>query len=244
LTFHMGLPEMKTVLWMVAAAFMMSWSWPVAAQTDVPNVFQNGTPANADQVNQNFSALAEAIDNIPAGSEGPAGPMGPPGPAGAEGPQGQIGPQGPPGPSGADGQQGPVGPSGPAGPEGPVGPIGPLGPAGEEGPQGQIGPQGPAGPEGPQGPAGASATVTLLVGLDPVLPADPSSGDMVILRAANSGLIAFNSISTEDGTSIYQDDSDTAVGITSGTSLTAVDSGISLAVFDGVAWNLISSKFN
>jgi len=84
----------------------------------------------------------------------------------------------------------------------------------------------------------------LLVGVSPVLPANPASGDMVIMRAANSGAIFFNSISTADGKSIYQDDSDAAVGITSGTTLTGVSSGISLAVFDGVAWNLISSKFN
>ena len=209
---------MKTVLSMAAAAIMMAWSWSVAAQTGVPNVFQNGTPANADQVNQNFSALAEAIDNIPAGPEGPAGPMGPPGPRGAQGPQG---PEGPAGPAGAQGPQGAIGPVGPIGPPGLMGPIG---------------------PQGPEGPAGASATITLLVALNPVLPANPAEGDMVILRAG-TGDVFFASISTSDGTEIWQDETD--AGVISSTLITdGLASGITLAVFDGTAWNLISSKFN
>ncbi len=58
------------------------------AQTQVPNVFEDGTPASAVEVNENFDALEAAIDAIP---EGPAGP------------QGEQGPQGEPGPAGADG---------------------------------------------------------------------------------------------------------------------------------------------
>ena len=58
------------------------------AQTQVPNVFEDGTPVSAVEVNENFDALEAAIDAIP---EGPAGP------------QGEQGPKGEPGPAGADG---------------------------------------------------------------------------------------------------------------------------------------------
>ena len=54
----------------------------------MPNVFEDGTPASATEVNENFDAPEAAIDAIP---EGPAGP------------QGEKGPQGEPGPAGADG---------------------------------------------------------------------------------------------------------------------------------------------
>ena len=54
----------------------------VLAQTQVPNVFEDGTPAKAAEVNANFDALETAIDAIP---EGPAGPQGEQGPAGADG---------------------------------------------------------------------------------------------------------------------------------------------------------------
>ena len=63
------------------------------AQTTVPHVFVNGTPADADEVNENFQALGQAIDSVPAGSDGPPGPEGPTGPPG---PQGPAGPEGPP----------------------------------------------------------------------------------------------------------------------------------------------------
>ena len=93
---------------------LCSISTSTYAQTTVPNIFSNGTPADADEVNENFQALGQAIDNIPSG---PPGPVGPPGPAGVEGP---AGPAGPPGPAGAEG---PAGPAGPAGAEGPAGPT-------------------------------------------------------------------------------------------------------------------------
>ena len=35
------------------------------AQTQVPNVFEDGTPAKAAEVNANFDALETAIDAIP-----------------------------------------------------------------------------------------------------------------------------------------------------------------------------------
>ena len=55
------------------------------AQTTVPHEFKNGEIADADEVNENFQALAGAIDAIPAGEQGPPGP---PGPKGEQGPAG------------------------------------------------------------------------------------------------------------------------------------------------------------
>ena len=49
------------------------------AQTQVPNVFEDGKPAKAAEVNANFDALEAAIDAIPAGPAGPQGEQGPPG---------------------------------------------------------------------------------------------------------------------------------------------------------------------
>ena len=96
----------------------------VDAETQVPNVFEDGTPASAAEVNANFDALESAIDGIPAGPQGPAGP------AGAAGAQGPAGPAGAQGPAGAAGAQGPAGPAGAAGAAGAQGPAGPQGPAG------------------------------------------------------------------------------------------------------------------
>ena len=62
---------------LTAALFFASFN--AVAQTQVPNVFEDGTPASAAEVNENFDALEAAIDAIP---EGPAGPQGEPGPAG------------------------------------------------------------------------------------------------------------------------------------------------------------------
>ena len=91
--------------------------------------FTNGSTADADDVNANFSELETRINNIsltpgPAGPQGPAGVAGPPGPAGMPGATGPIGPAGP---------QGPQGPAGPAGPAGAQGAPGPAGPAGADG---------------------------------------------------------------------------------------------------------------
>ncbi|AQA18003.1 hypothetical protein BST95_06870 [Halioglobus japonicus] len=68
-----------------------------ASGVSVPNTFSNGTVADADQVNENFQSLSDAINALPAGPEGPAGAQGPAGPAGPPGPQGAAGPQGPAG---------------------------------------------------------------------------------------------------------------------------------------------------
>ena len=112
------------------------------AQTQVPNEFQAGQPARAAEVNANFDALENAVDqnataiqNIPAGPEGPQGPQGD---QGLQGPQGVMGP---PGPQGAQGPAGPTGPQGPQGVQGPEGPQGPQGIQGVEGPQGPVSPR-------------------------------------------------------------------------------------------------------
>jgi hypothetical protein len=119
---------MKTL----TAVFLFFAAGLVLAQTQVPNEFEAGQPAKADEVNANFDALesaidqnAAAIDEIPAGAVGPEGPQGP---AGVQGPAGDAGPSGPMGPTGLPG---PAGSQGPAGPEGPSGPQGDPGASAE-----------------------------------------------------------------------------------------------------------------
>ena len=53
-----------------------------AAGDPVPHQFSNGTPADANQVNQNFQELADRISEISASTQGPAGPQGEQGPPG------------------------------------------------------------------------------------------------------------------------------------------------------------------
>ena len=50
---------------------------PIDAQeTAVTHVFEDGTPAKAQEINQNFQDLATAIDAASLGPEGPAGAPG------------------------------------------------------------------------------------------------------------------------------------------------------------------------
>lgn len=84
------------------------------------NSFSNGTVADADDVNANFTELETRINTIsltpgPAGSDGATGPMGPQGLPGQNGSNGQ---NGLPGADGNDGVTGPQGPAGPAGTDG------------------------------------------------------------------------------------------------------------------------------
>lgn len=97
------------------------------AQTQVPNTFQDGSVIEAEQFNENFDALKNAIDSIQGGDQGPAGP------------QGEPGPEGPRGPAGVQGEAGPIGPQGPAGTQGETGPAGSPGPAGLRGERGPAG---------------------------------------------------------------------------------------------------------
>jgi hypothetical protein len=94
----------------------------------VPNTFTSGTPARAEDVNANFSALATAVNGVaanvtalqstiatlPPGPQGPAGPQGAAGPAGATGPAGPVGATGATGATGAAGARGAQGPYGSA----------------------------------------------------------------------------------------------------------------------------------
>ncbi len=57
----------------------------VGAQTTVPHSFSADTTAMASEVNANFQALADAIDNIPAGATGATGETGATGATGAAG---------------------------------------------------------------------------------------------------------------------------------------------------------------
>ena len=61
--------------------------------------------------------LAELLDGL---KPGPEGPQGPPGPQGEPGPRGEVGPIGPKGDQGLPGMQGPTGPSGEDGDVGPM----------------------------------------------------------------------------------------------------------------------------
>ena len=97
------------------------------AQTQVPNVFEEGTPATAAEVNANFDALETAIDAIP---EGPAGPQG------LQGEQGIQGEKGDKGDTGATGPQGATGLTGATGATGAKGDTGDQGPAGADGADG------------------------------------------------------------------------------------------------------------
>jgi hypothetical protein len=67
-------------------------------QTQVPNTFQPGSPALASEVNENFDALAQAVQVLESTDPVP-GPVGPQGPQGVQGP---VGPQGSQGPAGQD----------------------------------------------------------------------------------------------------------------------------------------------
>ena len=101
---------------LTAALFLASFH--VMAQTQVPNVFQDGTPVLAAEVNANFNALETAIDAIPEGPAGPAGPQGEKGDTGDAGPQGPIGLTGA---TGAKGDKGDTGEQGIQGEQGPAG---------------------------------------------------------------------------------------------------------------------------
>ena len=75
---------------LLTAVFLFA-SVDVVAQTQVPNVFEDGTPASAAEVNANFDALETAIDAIPEGPAGPQGEKGDKGDTGATGANGSDG---------------------------------------------------------------------------------------------------------------------------------------------------------
>jgi len=124
---------------LIAAALTMiiTSNLSAAPGDSVPNIFTNGTPANADLVNANFNEVVNQISTLAT--------------------SGLVGPQGPQGLTGVPGPQGLTGVPGPQGIQGLTGPSGPQGLQGIKGDTGLTGPQGETGPEGPQGPAGADA---------------------------------------------------------------------------------------
>ena len=96
-------------------ATLLVASFSVVADTQVPNIFTDGTPAKASEVNENFDALETAIDAIP---EGPAGEQGPAGTQGEKGDKGDTGDTGPQGPIGLTGATGATGAKGDTGNQG------------------------------------------------------------------------------------------------------------------------------
>ena len=144
---------------LLTAVFLFA-SLNAVAQTQVPNVFEDGTPATAAEVNANFDALETAIDAIP---EGPAGPAGAKGDTGDTGPQGEKGDtgdqgiQGEQGPQGLAGNNGVQGDKGDTGDTGPQGPIGLTGATGATGAKGDTGDQGAPGNDGQDGADGVAA---------------------------------------------------------------------------------------
>ena len=110
------------------------------AETQVPNVFEDGTPASAAEVNANFDALEAALPPSNCTTDqiikwnGSAWVCSDP--SGAAGPQGEKG------------DTGATGAAGPAGPTGATGLIGPTGATGATGAKGDTGDQGPAGADG------------------------------------------------------------------------------------------------
>jgi len=112
---------LKQTAWGISLLIAMVLGTPAYAAPAVQNIFSNGQPANADQVNDNFQELADRIDAIPAGAQGEPGPQGLPGVNGNNGLNGPEGPPGPQGDQGLQGIQGPVGLQGDIGPQGPPG---------------------------------------------------------------------------------------------------------------------------
>ena len=90
----------------ICVLFMAGLSPMAGAQVSVPNVFENGKVADADEVNENFKALADGINSLPAGAKGEQGEQGVPGTDGAKGEKGVMGTAGAQGPQGDQGDQG------------------------------------------------------------------------------------------------------------------------------------------
>jgi len=150
------------------------------ASAQTLHTFKNGEVADADKINQNFTALKEALEAIDgnAGASlltGQGGPQvtlgnegdvyidtasmsfyGPKGVAGWGDGASLLGPQGEQGLQGEAGSQGPQGSAGPIGPQGEAGPQGPQGETGLQGPQGIPGEKGDTGAQGPKGDSGSS----------------------------------------------------------------------------------------
>lgn len=96
-------------LTLTAAALLSAIAVPALAASNasavVPHTFIKGGTIRASDMNENFTAVIDSINNVSL-TPGPQGIQGETGAAGANGAQG---PQGPQGPAGVDGAQGPAG---------------------------------------------------------------------------------------------------------------------------------------
>jgi Sulfatase-modifying factor enzyme 1 len=83
----------------LGSLLVIGFTIEAGATTTVPHAFAAGDTAKASEVNENFDALATAIDTISLtpGPTGATGPTGPTGATGSTGPTGATGPQGPAG---------------------------------------------------------------------------------------------------------------------------------------------------
>ena len=150
----------------IAATLLLTAASVTAEEVVLPHTFSNDTPALAEEVNENFGALRDAINAVQSSTTNTIS-------SGNDNPTSELGNDGDfylnianatlfgPKLSGEWGEAvslvGPLGPTGSTGPQGDIGPQGPqgdIGPIGLTGPQGNIGPQGPTGPTGAQGDTG------------------------------------------------------------------------------------------
>ena len=130
-------------------AIMLLLPLSALAQTQVPNVFEDGTPATAAEVNANFDALETAIDDVAVGADGKTilnGTAAPSSDTGAEGDffldttNSML--YGPKTTSGWGSGVSLIGPTGATGATGLTGATGAKGDTGATGPQGEAGPTG------------------------------------------------------------------------------------------------------
>jgi hypothetical protein len=144
-------------------AFVSSIPALTLAQTSVPNTFESGTPARAAAVNENFTVLEAAIQQVESSAKVWMGVY-QPGVTYAANNLVQYQGSAYIALQATSGAEDPTdaafwalfaarGADGPAGAQGPTGPEGPVGATGATGATGPTGPQGPVGPEGPEGPA-------------------------------------------------------------------------------------------
>lgn len=69
-TAQLGIITMRTIVSFLSACALLLAAPAAWAQVTVPNTFTAGTPAKASEVNANFTALANAINNLTANSGG------------------------------------------------------------------------------------------------------------------------------------------------------------------------------
>jgi hypothetical protein len=209
------------------------------AQVSVPVTFSAGTPANASDVNSNFSAVVNGINNLHsvAAKYGGVWVSGAAYAASTVVTNGGVSyvalanvPSSSTTAPGSDsahwalfavGKTGPVGPVGAAGATGAAGPQGPMGLTGATGATGPAGPQGPAGAAGPAGPTGVTGAAGATGAMGPQGPqglqgpqgvAGTNGTGFAFQKAWNSATAySVNSVVTEGGSSYVALKASTAV---------------------------------